>query len=82
MSVDVGEQVMAILREAYGPLPTLRVDSPLSALNFYPSDAVVISFLAIRHNLKPPTDSDFNVIQTVGELSDVLNNARTGNASV
>lgn len=78
MSMDVSDRITGLLHEAYGPLPPLRWDTPLSAMNFQPSDAVVISYLARVRSLYVPTDSDFAGIHTVGELQDVLTSAATG----
>lgn len=82
MSMDVGDHITGLLHEAYGPLPPMRWDTPLSAVNFQPSDAVVISYLAGMHNLRIPSDSDFTGINTVGELQDVLTSAITGDTGV
>lgn len=78
MTMELGAEVANMLSAAYGPLPAIRVDTPLSALNFRPSDAVVLSYLAQQHGLCVPTDSDFSAIDTLGDLSRILMGESSG----
>lgn len=80
MAMELGDQVADVLREAYEPLPSIRTDTPLSALNFQPSDAVVLAYIAQQHELCVPTDSDFAAIVTLGDLSAILMGEATGSS--
>ena len=65
--------VVKFLTDLYGELPPLRLDSPLSALNFRPSDAAVIAHWAWEAGASQDTcrygdDSAFLNIQTINDL--------------
>lgn len=81
MNMELGDQIADLLCEAYGPLPSLRPDTPLSALNFQPADAVVLCYLAKQHDFCVPTDSEFSTVVTVGDLSEILMGVPSGGAN-
>jgi hypothetical protein len=80
------------LSSLYGELPPLRLDSPLTALNFRSSDAAVIAHGAMSFGNGSfgngsfgsglLTDSDFSSIQTVGDLANALGHVDARNISL
>ena len=84
--------MVEFLSSLYGELPPLRVDSPLTALNFRSSDAAVIAHGAMSFGTGSfgtgsfgtglLTDSDFSSIQTVGDLANALGHVDARNISL
>ena len=88
--------MVEFLSSLYGELPPLRVDSPLTALNFRSSDAAVIAHGAMSFGTGSfgtgsfrngsfgsglLTDSDFSSIHTVGDLANALGHVDARNIS-
>ena len=84
--------MVEFLSSLYGELPPLRLDSPLTALNFRSSDAAVIAHGAMSFGNGPfgngsfgsglLTDADFSSIQTVGDLANALGHVDARNISL
>jgi hypothetical protein len=84
--------MVEFLSSLYGELPPLRLDSPLTALNFRSSDAAVIAHGAMSFGNGSfgngsfgsglLTDSDFSSIQTVGDLANALGHVDARNISL
>ena len=89
--------MVEFLSSLYGELPPLRLDSPLTALNFRSSDAAVIAHGAMSFGTGSfgtgsfgngsfgsglLTDSDFSSIQTVGDLANALGHVDARNISL
>ena len=84
--------MVEFLSSLYGELPPLRLDSPLTALNFRSSDAAVIAHGAMSFGNGSfgtgsfgsglLTDSDFSSIQTVGDLATALGHVDARNISL
>jgi hypothetical protein len=73
----VPSKVVDLLSMAFGDIPDIRSDTPLSSFGFQPSDAVVLTSLARSQSLPPLdelplSDSAFAGITTVGDLSTAL----------
>lgn len=73
--------MLEYLSSLYGDLPPLRMDSPLTALNFRLSDAVVIVHGSIASSNGPITDYEFSKIQTVRDLATALGHVEPRNVS-
>jgi hypothetical protein len=89
--------MVEFLSSLYGELPPLRLDSPLTALNFRSSDAAVIAHGAMSFGNGSfgtgsfgngsfgsglLTDADFSSIQTVGDLANALGHVDARNISL
>jgi hypothetical protein len=84
--------MVEFLSSLYGELPPLRLDSPLTALNFRSSDAAVIAHGAMSFGTGSfgtgsfgsglLTDADFSSIQTVGDLANALGHVDARNISL
>lgn len=79
---SIPRSVVEFLSSLYGELPPLRLDSPLTALNFRSSDAAVIAHGAMSFGSGLLTDSDFSSIQTVGDLANALGHVDPRNISL
>ncbi len=79
---SIPRSVVELLSSLYGELPPLRLDSPLTALNFRSSDAAVIAHGAMSTGNSCITDTEFTKIQTVGDLVKALGHVDPRNISL
>ncbi len=67
----IEEVILDIVKDAFGDLPLIRVDTPLLSLGFQPSHAVLLAYLSQVAGLTVPTDHDFASVITIGDLAAV-----------
>lgn len=62
-------EISNLLTLVYGDIPRLRRDTPLAALGFHPGNAVFLAHQAKVTGVSTLSDSSFEAIRTVGDLS-------------
>lgn len=74
----IEESIFDIVKDVFGDIPLMRADTPLLALGFQPSHAVLLAHLSKVAGLNVPTDHDFTSMNTIGDFAGVCHSGGTG----